>query len=635
MKIETVPQILRTTFLKYPKYVAQQYKNENKDFVPITYEQLYNTVLQFASGLMSSGCMRGDKVGVIMDNRPEWLVCTFGILTVGGLDVPRGTDSTVADLTHILSISGCKIVIAENKNTFSKIVQARESCPLLETIILIDKVEELPEVAGIKVLQYHDLLELGKLDFEKNAPDKEILKGSSEDIATIIFTSGTTGLPKGVMLRHKNFLAQIPELRKIILISPGRSCISVLPVWHSFERECEFLCVSEATTINYSQPISSVLLPDIQKVSPFVFPSVPRIWEAVYDAIFKLMKKEGGLKYKIFKAAVAVCTVWKENQLKLVGRWLKVKKSENITHPLSALLPTILLFPLHILFDLLVFRTIRKKLGSNFKYGGGVSGGAGLPRNIDIFYAAAGINVVEGYGLTETAPVICCRDMRRPIFGTVGTPLPCLKVKIVDKNGKEVPQGSEGEIWVSGDTVMAGYYNNEVDTKTALTDDGWFKTGDIGLLTINGELVLRGRLKDTIVLRGGENIEPVPLEMKLQESQFITTAVVVGQDQRNLGALLVVDEVSLTQWLKEQHIDYTSLEEAVLLDTVQSFYANEIRNLISAKTGFKSFEMIAKFKLLTKKFEQGVELSAKAEIMRQKIAVIYEKEINDLFVGNI
>lgn len=631
MEIKTVPQVLRATFLKYPKYAAQYYKDENKNFQPITYEELYNRVLTFASGLMSKGCVRGQKIGVIMDNRPEWMVCTLGILTAGMVDAPRGTNSTVGELEHIFSITECKVVIAETQNAFTKIIQAKDSCPLLETVITINDFEIPSDTKGIKVIPYNEIMELGKKDFEKNAPDKEMLKGESDDLATIIFTSGTTGLPKGVMLTHKNFVAQMPELAKIILISPGRSAISVLPIWHSFERECEFLVIYCAAAIYYSSPIASVLLPDLAKANPYVFPSVPRVWEAIYDAIFKMMKKNGGIKYKIFQAAVAIGTFWKERQIKLAGRWCKLKKSERITQPLSAFFPVVFLFPFYLLADLLVFRNIRVKFGKNFKHGGGVSGGAALPRNVDMFFAAAGLNLCEGYGITETAPVICCRDMHHPISGTVGKPIACLTAKIVDAEDKELPPGVEGEVWIKGDTVMKGYYRDEEKTRAVLTPDGWFKTGDIGLLTIDGDLVLRGRVKDTIVLRGGENIEPVPIEMKLQESQLINTAVVVGQDQRNLAALIVVDDVSLKQWLKENNISYTDFDEVLLSDEVQNLYASEIRGLISAKNGFKMFEMIGKFKLLSKRFEVGVELSIKTEVMRNKIPGLYEKELKELF----
>lgn len=631
MKVETIPQMLRNTVQKHPKYTAQCYKDEKKNFIPITYEELYAKTLNFASGLMTVGCKPGDKIGIIMGNRPEWFVCAIGAAAARLVDVPRGTDSTVGDLEYILSLADCKIVIAETETALDKILQVKAKCPLLKKIIIVNRLDSLPKTDDIEFFYYEDLLELGKKDFEKNAPEEELLKGKGEDLATIIFTSGTTGLPKGVMLTQKNFVAQFPELKKIILLEPGRTAISVLPIWHSFAREVEFFVLSDAGCLYYSSPIASILMPDIQKSNPYLFPSVPRVWEAVYDAIFKMMKKEGGIKYKIFQFAVAVGTFWKEQELKLKGQWLKLKKSEKITQPLFAFLPTVLLFPLYALADLLVFKKIRSKLGTNFKYGGGVSGGAALPHNIDMFFAAAKIMLVEGYGLTETAPIIACRDMNKPIFGTVGKPLACLKAKIMDENGNELPAGQEGEIWIKGETVMAGYYKNEQATKAAITEDGWFKTGDLGLMTIEGDLVLRGRVKDTIVLLGGENIEPVPIELKLQESMFISTAVVVGQDERNLGALLVVDEVSLTQWLKENKINYTNLEAALVLPEVQNLYASEIRNLISTKTGFKIFEKIAQFKLLHRKFEVGKELSIKMEIRRNKISQFYEKEIKELF----
>jgi long-chain acyl-CoA synthetase len=291
----------------------------------------------------------------------------------------------------------------------------------------------------------------------------------------------------------------------------------------------------------------------------------------------------------------------------------------------------VLLYPLYLLADVLVFKNIRKRFGKNFKYGGGVSGGAALPRNVDMFFAAAGVNLCEGYGITETAPVVACRDMYKSVFGTVGKPLGCLEARIVDPDGNECPQGKEGEVWVRGESVMLGYYKDEAKTKEAITEDSWFKTGDLGLLSVDGELVLKGRVKDTIVLRGGENIEPVPIEMKLQESMFITTAVVVGQDERNLGALIVVDEVSLKQWLSENNIEYDDFDEVLKTEVVQNMFAHEIRNLVSIKNGFKIFELIAKFKLLSKKFEVGRELSIKMEVRRNKIPEFFEKELKEIF----
>ena len=254
----------------------------------------------------------------------------------------------------------------------------------------------------------------------------------------------------------------------------------------------------------------------------------------------------------------------------------------------------------------LVFSKVRAKMGTKFR--AGVSGGGALPPSIDEFFWAAGVKIVEGYGLTETSPIVAVRPVDNPTFGTVGSPIRGVEVRIVDEDGNDVPQGTKGVVLVRGATVMQGYYKKPDLTAKAIDKDGWFNTGDIGLLTIDNQLILRGRMKDTIVLRGGENVEPLPIEMKMCESRYISQTIVVGQDERMLTALII-----------------TKKEIIKLIES-------EVQSLVSGKNGFKSFERIAKFTLLEKPFEVGVELSAKQEIMRYKITEIYEKQIKAMYV---
>ncbi|MFC2282159.1 MAG: AMP-binding protein, partial [Treponema socranskii subsp. buccale] len=245
---------------------------------------------------------------------------------------------------------------------------------------------------------------------------------------------------------------------------------------------------------------------------------------------------------------------------------------------------------------------------------------------------AIGVKVVEGYGLTETAPVISVRPIADPVFGNVGSPIRGVKVRIVDQDGYVLGRCKQGVVQVKGGTVMKGYYKRPDLTAKVMTVDGWFDTGDIGILSIHDEIVLKGRMKDTIVLRGGENIEPLPIEQKLQESRFIKAAVVVGQDERYLGALILVDEDEVKGYAAENGIQYDTYENLLASEYIQTLYASEINGLINSKNGFKMFERINKFALITKPFEVGVELSAKQEIMRFRIGEIYAKEIASLFV---
>ena len=293
------------------------------------------------------------------------------------------------------------------------------------------------------------------------------------------------------------------------------------------------------------------------------------------------------------------------------------------------IIPWLLLYPWKLLGNVLVFKKVKAMLGTNFR--AGVAGGGAYPKAIDQFFWALGINVVEGYGMTETAPVVAVRPVDAPIFGCIGTPIRGVSARIVDMEGNVLKPGNKGVLQIKGGTVMKGYYKRPELTEKAISPDGWLDTGDLAIESIHGELKILGRVKDTIVLTGGENIEPLPLEAKMQESRFIQTAVVVGQDQRNLGALILPNQEELELWANENNISFKDFEDLVKKPEAYKLIEDEIKELINAKNGFRMFEKIVKFAFLTKPFEVGKELSAKQEIMRYKLTEIYEKEIKGIF----
>ena len=265
-----------------------------------------------------------------------------------------------------------------------------------------------------------------------------------------------------------------------------------------------------------------------------------------------------------------------------------------------------------------------------YRVDGGVSGGGALPPVIDEFFWAVGINVVEGYGLTETAPVVAVRDLRHPIFGTIGKPLDIVEVRIVDEDGNVLPKCTKGIVQVKGPIVMKGYYKRP-DLTAKVLKDGWFDTGDIGLITYDGEIILKGRMKDTIVLRGGENVEPLAIEMRLNNCRYISQSMVVGQDQRYLAALIVPAEDEIKAYAKENNISYSDYKELLENPEIKKLIDTDIQENISAKHGFKLFEKISRFAILSEPFVVGETLSAKQEIMRHKINAKYAKEIASLY----
>jgi long-chain acyl-CoA synthetase len=631
----TVPQMVLARAASYPDTIAQFSKNSNGDFEPISYADLVREVKTIAAGLLEIGVRRGDHVGLISDNRKEWLWIDLAIMGLGAADVPRGCDATEQEIRFILDFSECRLTVLENDRQLKKILAQRQGLQGLKEIIMFDEPEAATRTAataaGLTIRSYAELREIGakRLALHPKEYEEEVAKGQRDDLATIIYTSGTTGDPKGVMLSHGNFLYQTERLPSVLHIKPGHAFLSVLPVWHSFERAVQYIIMTCAAGIAYSKPVGSIMLADMQAIRPHWFTSVPRIWESIRDGINRNIKNQSSVKKALFTFFVGIGESYAYFRDHLLGRMPRFAPKIRILEILVSLLPFLFFAPLRGLGHVLVYKKIKSKLGGRFI--AGISGGGALPPSCDRFFSAIGILILEGYGLTETAPVIGVRYQDKPVPGTVGRPIEGLHVKIVDELGEALPPGAKGVIMVKGPTVMKGYYKRPDLTAKVLSEDGWLNTGDIGMLTRDGEIKITGRAKDTIVLLGGENLEPVPIEQKLTESEYIKQAVVLGQDQKYLAALIVPDEEAVTAWARENNvvnIDYeTLLKQPEVLELIDS----EINELVSMKNGFKSFERIFKFELLAKPFEVGRELSAKQEVKRHAINELYAKEIRRLF----
>lgn len=633
---KTLPRMLREVSKNYPDVAAQFSRSEkDSDFIPVSFRELFEISQDFAGGLLSLGTVRGEKIGLISDDRKEWQQADMGIMSIGACDVPRGCDASENDLKYILSFTEVRTVIVENSVQVRKILNVKKDIPTLKQFIIFDEpnadVEKLCKENEVVLHRFQQIVDAGK-KFNSENPGKvndELEKGEWDDIVTIIFTSGTTGIPKGVMLSNGNFITQLDELQERIYLNPGETAICVLPVWHVFQRLVEYVVLSQGTALGYSKPIGSVLLPDMLKLNPVILPAVPRVFEAVYDGIRKKMRRTGGIVEVLFNFFTAVAIAHSKMSRKLFRKNFMIKNELTPFWWIVLIIPWILLAPLKALGNVLVFKKVRAMLGTNFR--AGVAGGGAYPKAIDEFFWALGINVVEGYGLTETAPVVAVRPIDAPVFSCIGSPIRGVSTRIVDMEGNILPKGKKGVLQVKGGTVMKGYYKRQDLTDKVLSADGWLDTGDLAIESINGELKILGRVKDTIVLSGGENVEPLPIEAKIQESRFISTAVVVGQDQRNLGALILPNQEELELWAAENNIAFKDFNDLVKKEETYKLIESEIRELINAKNGFRMFEKIVKFAFLTKPFEVGRELSAKQEIMRYKLSEIYEKEIKGIF----
>lgn len=632
----TIPQMLFEKTKASPDAVIQYAKDGKGIFQPVTYAEFLELALNFGAGLLSLGAEPGDHIGLIADNRKEWLVSSVGIMSAGCCDIPRGSEATVKDLSYILSFAGCKIIVAENSSSYKKIAECRLELKDLQTIIVIDKRNVEPETAGAKVLSYEETINLGK-EFRASNPRKieEIVKnGKDEDTATIIFTSGTTGTPKGVELLHRNFMCQIEGISETLNLKEGDKTLCVLPVWHVYEREMEYYYMAKGISMCYSKPVPSMILADFKKISISFIACVPRIWDAIYKQIEKNAVEKSSPRKVLYKICIGAITTRRWMLDIIMGRNLQFKKPLWILSVLNKWLyvPCFFLLPIRALGEAMFFSKARAVFGANFKLG--MSGGGALAPRLDRFFNSVGIRVVEGFGLTETAPIICIRNPRRPVMGTIGRAMPYNEIKVIDKFGVECAPGQMGVLYVRGDNVMKGYYKQPELTDSVLKE-GWFNTGDLVVLSRKGDIMVKGRAKDTIVLRSGENVEPLPIENKLVESPYIAQAVIVGQDKNYLGALLIPKKENILNYAKSNNLESENISALLKSNEIKTLINSELERLITPKNGFKPFEKIGAFCFIDRQFEIGTELTAKGTVIRSKVNELYKWQIASMFSDSV
>ena len=640
---KNIPLMVRQRAELCPELCAQASKEEKGNFKNYSFSEVYKDMISLSLALAEVGVSRNDHVALFSDNCREWLLTDLAVLSLGAADVPRGCDSMASELQYIISFSECKTAVFENERQFNKTIEKKEDAPLLKTAVFFqapgEETHKKAESLGITVFLFEELLEKGHALYElpgkKEYIEKEMDATQGDDIATILFTSGTTGTPKGVMLTHRNYMAQMEVVHHILTVKPGDMWLTVLPVWHSFERCLEYMALTLKSGIAYSKPVSSIMLADFAKIRPQWMCGVPRLWESLAKGVKRAMKKEGGIKNALFTFFVAAGTKYAWAKEHITGQVCRFVKRPRIFDFLAGIVPFIVLWPVHALGELLVYRKIRDKLGGRIT--AAISGGGALQHETDCFYRAIGFKLLEGYGITEAAPVLSVRNIFKPRPGCVGEIYPSAEVRIVaEKNGSPVSleplrPGKTGLVLARGDQIMKGYYKQPELTAAVIDKDGWLNTGDLGKLTFDGEIKITGRAKDTIVLLNGENIEPLGIETALCGSPYIETAVVFGQDEKFLGALIVGSKTGIESYAQENNIPYGNYEELIASPEIEILIRHEIDSIISASNGFKPCERVYRFFILGKSFEIGKELSAKQEFMRYKVAELYKDKIAAMF----
>jgi len=515
-----------------------------------TYSDVAKCVHGVAGWLTEKGIGPGDRVAMIAENSPQWLHAYLGILAVGGVVVPRGEDTAPADLEYILEHSGAKLVFAGNQK------------------------------AAAVLPDHYDITCLDADDFPAPADvDEATVRGyaaavKEEDIAVILYTSGTTGKPKGVVLEHRNIGHQLRVLPPLVNIEAGDVWVSILPPWHTFEQTVELAAFQSGSVTIYSD--KRRLRDDLRKHHPHFFASVPRIWESVKAGALHAIEKKSPLVAKLFAFSYAGSRAMRRgNPLGVFG---------------------------HMLGKALFYPKVAAATGGRLKCA--ISGGGYLPAHVDEFFDIVGVKLIIGYGLTETAPVIAIRRPEDNVLGTIGRAVPETEFRIAP----------EGTIQVRGPQIMRGYYKDDELTKSVLHDSGWFDTGDLVKISDKGDLTFVGRAKETIVLSGGENIEPEPIENRIKESALIDQVMLVGQDQKTLGALVVVSEDTPTG------------------DETTGAVRDILRATTGTAAGHRPIEAVNRFHIVTDPFspENGL-MTQTLKLKRNVIAKQYAEEIAALY----
>lgn len=547
-----------------------------------------------------------------------------------------------SEIRFIIEFAECKYGIFANIRQLEKVLENLSSVPLFKTAILFDSPSKQEHdtitAQGITLFSFTEIMTQGKKIGLQNAflIEQEMEQTETHAVATIIFTSGTTGVPKGVMLTHRNYIAQLEVVHHVLTVKEGDMWLSVLPVWHSFERVMQYIALTLKSGIAYSKPIASVMMPDFLNIRPQWMCAVPRLWESLAQGIYRTMRKKGGISLSVFLFFIAIGKRYTWAKEYITGKVPRFRRRLRIIDFLLGIIPAIILFPLYMLGEILVYKKIREQLGGQIT--AVISGGGALQDETDAFYRAINLKLLEGYGITEAGPILSVRDCKNPRPNCVGVIYPSSSIKIVKEengialNDTPLKPGKQGLIYARGEQIMKGYYKQAELTKATIDLYGWLNTGDLGMLTYDNEIKITGRAKDTIVLSGGENIEPLVIENALCGSKYIETAMVVGQDKRYLAALIIPLQSEITTFAHINHIKYIHYSELLEDDIIQELMSEEIKKRVNSTTGFRLCERIVRFTLLPKSFTIGKELSAKQELVRHKINAIYSTEIEQLFV---
>ncbi|MFU8813282.1 MAG: AMP-dependent synthetase/ligase [Balneolaceae bacterium] len=618
---ETLTDLYQNLVKKYKnsEKTAFAYKpSPDQPYKSIPWDSVEEDVTAIAAYLLEQGVESGDRIAILSENRYEWAVVDLAIQMVGAVNVSLYATLPANQCEFILQDSGSKIFFVSTGIQLKKAVEVFDNCPDLKQVIAFDepKVEKLIKHEHVHL--FDTVCAAGMKAETKWSGEikKRAAATKPEDIATLIYTSGTTGKPKGAMLTHRNIVSNVKAAHEAININDTDRCLSFLPLCHSFERTGGYYAMmAGGAEIYYAESVDTVAR-NMLEAHPTIVISVPRLFEKIYNLIKKNVDEGSAIQQSIFSWALNVGEKY----------W---KGSRGFTSLQKALA------------DKLVFSKLKERTGGKIRFF--VSGGAALPPEIGTFFMSAGLNILEGYGLTETSPVMCCNRYGEEEMGTVGKVINGVTVGIqrLDDNeiiaqisGEDYPTNltsKPGEILNRGPNTMKGYWKNEEATTEMIDSNGWLHTGDVGRF-VNGRLQITDRIKHMIVNAGGKNIYPGPIEDMFKTSKWIDQLVVVGEKQNFMAALIVPDFEVVENHAKKNGIEYSSIEELITHESIVNIYSKEVRGFSKE---LASHEKIRDFRLLPNEFtvETG-ELTPTLKVKRRVIEETYGDLIKEIFVSD-
>ncbi|MBK8984954.1 MAG: long-chain fatty acid--CoA ligase [Chloroflexi bacterium] len=584
--------VIRQSAQTYAAEPAMRYQ-QGGQWQTISYQTMGETTNTIARALLALGVQPGARIGIFAENRPEWALADFGILSVGGVCVPIYATNTKHQAAYIIDEAAITILFTGGQEHYDKVQAIIERSPSLQTIISFD---ETTKLQGERSLHFSQFLQLGADPASSPEIEARLSAASADDLATIIYTSGTTGEPKGVMLTHANIYHQFKAMDGQFTVGPGDRSLCFLPLTHVYERTWSYF-IFKTGAVNYYLANPKAVIETMQEVRPTVMVSVPRLYEKIYAAAYAGLERGSAVKKRLFHWAIRVGSDYqyrlKDNRP--VGVWLAAQ---------------------HRLADRLVLSKVRDVVGGSKNFFS--AGGAPLAREIEEFFFAAGLLVCEGYGLTETSPMVTFNTPKAFKFGTGGRPIPDCQVKF----------GVDGEILVKSPSVTQGYYNKPEATAEAFVD-GWFRTGDVGEFDADGFLRITDRIKDLIITSGGKNIAPQRIETALAKDHYIEQFIAIGDRRKFISALVVPNFVALEQYAQAQGIAFTAVSDLVQHPDVIAFYRQRIE---AASQELANYERVKAFTLLPASFSQETgELTPTQKIKRKVVAQKYAAHIESMY----